>query len=203
MSTSGMQPPGPGLHAALIAGGASRRMGSDKAGLLIAGETLLARTARLVHDRGLPLHVIGRARPADWNGPACAWVPDQLPGAGPLGGIATALAATAPHAVLVLPCDLPRLTPAALAWLIDRWLANGSTHGTAALRDGRLEPLFAIYAHALAPLLATALANGERSCWRALATAVLDRVEVPAEHRTALHDCDTPAEWDAARGPTA
>jgi molybdopterin-guanine dinucleotide biosynthesis protein A len=185
------------LQAALIAGGASRRMGCDKALLRLDGATLLERTATMASRAGLAVRIVGRCLPDDWQGPPCLAIPDRQRGCGPLGGICAALAASAPDAVLCLPCDLPGLTVAALRWLIARWQGHGGAHGSVALHAGRPDPLFAIYTPAALASLDAALARGELACWRCIAAGEYDRCPVPAAHAAALTDCDTPAVWRA------
>jgi molybdopterin-guanine dinucleotide biosynthesis protein A len=181
--------------AAIMAGGESRRMGADKAALRLGDESLLERTARVAVEAGLAVTIVGRERPPEWRGPRCGFLRDQRAGDGPLGGIATALAAANGAAVLALPCDLPALSAAAIGWLLARWRAHGREHGAVALRDGRTEPLFAVYAPAVKTAIDAALARGERSCWRVIAAGGFDQAEVPAEHAAALRDCDTPEDW--------
>lgn len=186
------------LVATIMAGGASSRMGTDKAELRLGEETLLERTVRIASGCGVAVYVIGRDRPTAWSGPACAFVRDLAPGEGPLGGIVSALAAADGAAVLALPCDLPALTPAAVTWLVERWRRHGRAHGTVAQREDRVEPLFAVYAPAALDPLRAALGRGERSCWRAIRAGDYDLADVPAEHTSALRDCDTPEDWRSA-----
>jgi molybdenum cofactor guanylyltransferase len=182
---------------AILAGGASRRMGRDKALLPLDGETLLHRTARLALELGPTVAVIGRTEPAGWNLPV-RWIPDHRPGDGPLTAIATALAELrAP--VLALPCDLPRLTLAALAWIA---AAPRGEFGVAATLGGQAEPLFAVWLPAAQPAIDAALASGRRSCQAILADPSFARIAAPDELAPALADCDDPAEWDRLGGPT-
>ncbi len=106
------------LSAAVLAGGQSRRMGRDKALLpLRPGDPPLAATviarARLVADE---VFVVARDRPA-YAAFGVPVVPDLEHDAGTLGGIATALHASANEHCLVLACDLPFLNAALLRWL--------------------------------------------------------------------------------------
>ncbi len=187
--------------AALIAGGACRRMGADKASLRLQGETLLERTARIAERAGLLLCAVGRRQPDDWHGPPCAFIPDlQVAACGPLGGICSALVHAQGDAVLCLPCDLPALTAAAVLWLLSRWRSHGRPHGTVVLRDGQIEPLFAVYAPAGLPNLRSALAGDDHSCWRAIAAGDYDLCPVPDAHASSLKDCDTPVDWREVAG---
>lgn len=95
------------LLGAILAGGASRRFGRDKALAPIDGRPMLAHVAERLGVQCDALVVIGR----DW--PKLERVDDlPAPGLGPLGGLAGALAYAERNgfdAVLTSGCDLPRL----------------------------------------------------------------------------------------------
>jgi molybdenum cofactor guanylyltransferase len=101
------------LTAVLLAGGQSRRMGTDKALLEIEGQPLWRRQLSLLESmEPAEVFVSGPRRP---DFPATLRnVEDAGPSRGPLSGLATALrAATCPH-VLVLAVDMPLMTRAFL-----------------------------------------------------------------------------------------
>ncbi len=175
---------------ALLAGGGSTRMGRDKAGLAHGGTTLLAHLVGLGAALGLRVLVCGRTRPADWSGPVARFLPDATPGEGPLRGLEAALAMA--DDVLLVACDLPRLTTAELAWLLAQ--APGPC-GTACLRGGRVEPLFSRYTAGCRPALAEELAAGRRSPQGLIARGGFARVEAPPEVAARLDDADTPEDW--------
>lgn len=114
---------------AVLCGGASRRMGRDKALIEVDGRPMAARVAAALRAGGCDrvLAVGGDAAALEARVPGLETVPDRWPGEGPLGGLATALSsATRPagpdggEVVLVLaPCDW--LAPAAdvVAVLLD------------------------------------------------------------------------------------
>lgn len=151
------------LTAVIFAGGRSRRMGTDKARLQVGGQPLLTRTVAVADAAGLPVLVVGRVRPDPWPYGAVPFLPDILPGHGPLGGLHTALSAGyAP--MLALACDLPRLTSEAVQWLTEQFLAERvGEHGMIVVNSGRREPLFSCYAPACLPLVEERLAAGRLS----------------------------------------
>src|SRR5580692_1692239 len=84
----------PGVAGYVLAGGRSKRFGQDKARVRLGGEMMLTRTCRLVREVSRSVSVVADrgSRYADSN----VWVVEDLwPGEGPLGGILTALLATA------------------------------------------------------------------------------------------------------------
>ncbi len=99
------RPDGPavGWTGVVLAGGRSQRFGGvDKTRLPLGGRTLLDRalaTLALVTPKCL---VVGGA-----GAPGAGAVPDRYPGAGPLGGLLTALDAIDSSHALVLAADLP------------------------------------------------------------------------------------------------
>lgn len=91
--------PSPPIHIAILAGGASRRMGRDKKGLTLGGSTYLQRVCDAARATGRQVHVIER---------------DVVPHSGPLSGIATAMRLRPGSPFLFLPCDIPLVTTSAL-----------------------------------------------------------------------------------------
>ena len=112
---------GPVLTAAVLAGGQSRRMGTDKAllPLVPGGPPLL----RLVLDRVAAVTddvlVVASGRPG-YDAFGVPVVPDRFPDGGTLGGIATAIGAADGANVLVVACDMPFLSTALLRWMAGR-----------------------------------------------------------------------------------
>ena len=84
----------------ILNGGRSSRMGQDKATLSLHGETLLQRTQRMLALAG--------AAEVRVSGPDD--IPDTTPGQGPLGALASALAALGDVDLLVVPVDMPLLS---------------------------------------------------------------------------------------------
>lgn len=137
--------------AAVLAGGASRRMGRDKATLAVGGVELaslaLAAAAQVAHPVVL---VAPEGHPA--RRVAAPAVAD--PGLGPLAALAAALDALEAEHVLVLAADHPGLRVELLARLV---ALAGEAEAVACRRGPRLEPLVAVYRRA--PALAAARAR--------------------------------------------
>lgn len=186
------------IAVAVMAGGMGRRMGRDKAALRITGISMLERVARVAVESMGSVLVVGRDH-AEWARgiDAVRFAVDEYPGAGPLGGIATALR-TLGAAAIVVACDMPLLIPEALRWLVGQVPCSEAWDAVVPNNGARSEPLFAVYSPRTLPRIIEALARGERSVQRALAGAAVVRPEVPEWLRSRLANINTPEEFAAA-----
>ena len=92
-------------RAVLLAGGRSSRMGTDKALLVWAGGTLLTHMHTTLLRAGAAQVVVSGDRPE------LGGVPDAEPGTGPMGALAQLAPRLQDGAWLVVPVDMPLLTP--------------------------------------------------------------------------------------------
>jgi molybdenum cofactor guanylyltransferase len=107
---------------AVLCGGASRRMGRDKALVEVDGVALARRVADALRAGGCPSVLAIGGDAAALAALGLEPVPDRWPGEGPLGGLATALAATSAvggDRLVLAPCDLLHPSPVAVAALLD------------------------------------------------------------------------------------
>lgn len=177
---------------AVLAGGQSRRFGSDKALAELDGRTLLERAVAQLEGWCGAVVVIGRneAEVQSVSGVRC--LPDwPEPGLGPLGGMAGALRFARDQgfaAVLTcgvdspgLPTDLPGLLAAAPSYLAD-------------------QPVVGLWPVAAADAVAVILGGTGRHSMRALAEALGARaVALPAPSA----NINTPADLAALRAGSA
>ena len=133
----------------ILAGGSSRRMGTDKAKLQVGGQTLLERALNCARATDLPIVIAGRSRPLEDVVPPSVVRCDDGPGEGPVAGLLGAASRWPQTDWLVLACDLPLLSPALLLRL--RELAVRHSDAAAVVPDsgGRLHPLSAWYSPAI------------------------------------------------------
>lgn len=94
------------IEAFILAGGASSRMGTDKARLTLEGKTFLQQIAETLQQFVSKVTVVGQ----DSEDLGLTSVSDTYPNWGALGGIHTALANCKSEWALVVACDLPFLT---------------------------------------------------------------------------------------------
>lgn len=181
------------MTVAILAGGQSRRLGTDKAVVEFGGMTLLERAARTALAAGLPVLVAGRSCPDIWPLPTVDFVPDAIPNRGPLGGLQAALFHAA-CPVLALACDMPLLTPDALRWLSTQSAAHSGEHGLAVLNNAQWEPLFSVYTPTCLPLVETRLAAGRLSLHGLIEAGNFGRADAPEWVTTQLVNINTPEE---------
>lgn len=118
------------------------------------------------------------------------------PSAGPLGGLVALLEAAGTGTALALACDMPYVSEALLARLLDA----PPCAALAPRRDGRWEPLCARYeATAVLPVARARLARGERSLQGLLDALGARSLEVTASETRELDDWDTPMDRTARR----
>ncbi|MCC7490921.1 MAG: NTP transferase domain-containing protein [Fimbriimonadaceae bacterium] len=185
----------------VLAGGQSRRFGSDKAQALVDGRPMLARVvaaARAVVD---PVVVIGGQGPLPDGALA---LPDLLPGGGPVQAVVAATRAWPGRPWLLLGCDLPYLDPRLLQRL-SRPLPLPALVRLPLL-EGRAQYLTSFWSPAAAAAFEAACGRGEQALRRVageLPQEVLTAADLLAAGLDPAHlrDVDTPA--DLLSGPTA
>jgi molybdenum cofactor guanylyltransferase len=185
----------------ILAGGESSRMGREKALLEIGGMPLILRTARLVESVAGSATVVGESPAIRALG--LDTVADDWPGAGPLGGIATALRTSRAGWSLVVACDLPYLTRAWLEYLVSCALASDAD-AVIAMNLGGAEPLCAAYRETAEPAIRSAVALGNRKV-RSMLENLRGEVIEPAEWKRFDSDgylfknMNSPEDYEEAR----
>jgi molybdenum cofactor guanylyltransferase len=185
----------------VLAGGESSRMGRDKALLELDGTPLVVRTLKLVESvTGGAAIVIG---PAAYSLLGLRVAIDDFPGAGPLGGIATALRASDAPWNLIVACDLPYLTREWLKHLIARALAS-QADAVLPMNARGAEPLCAMYSRRCESAIRAALERGTRKVTDGLASVRIESIE-PAEWKAfdsggrLFKNMNSPADYEEAK----
>ncbi len=178
------QPPDDGLlrgvRAAVLAGGKSRRLGRDKASLLLQGRPLVDWAVQSAADAGLPTSVIRE---------------DSTPGLGPLGGVQTAFECFEEDRLIFLSCDAPFLGNAPVL----RLLRAGKQSRPAAFYVAAGCPGFPfLLSRQAAPAVAENLAQGRRSVRELAARLRGVLIPVAKEEQQRFHNINTWADWAEA-----
>jgi len=158
----------PAISIGILAGGQSRRFGTDKAlfRLEAGGPTVLERVITACAGLTDDLFVVAPSG-RGYGGIVARVVDERFPGEGPAGGLISALAAARHPHCLVLACDTPFLSRPLLRYLIEQILPDRSVvpqRPVSSRQGGRrtLEVLHAVYPNSVLTAAETAFAAGER-----------------------------------------
>ena len=153
----------------ILAGGASRRRGRDKALLPWGGGTLLHSLINRYSALGPVAVSVNAAGRFAFTG--AAELADCFPDMGPLNGLVSGFAETDAAELFLTAYDLPFVDPALAKFLAE---SRGSSDACVLRRGVRgAEPLFAVYGRGCLPAALAALKRGERSV-----LALLRRIDV-------------------------
>ena len=167
------------------AGGGSTRFGSDKALVELGGRTMLARTIELLSSVCGETIIV--ASGAKYSGAPAPLMVDRWPGQGPLGGILTAVQATAFRGSryewsLIVSCDMPFLTREWLKVLCERAEQSKAQVVVAESANG-LEPLCACWKSVAAPAIQAAFDAGVRKVTEAMKRLPVEVLDEPVWKR--------------------
>ena len=169
----------------ILAGGRSRRFGSDKARALLHGSPLITRVADMLHDVAVDITAVADM-PGKYADLGLRTIADAEPGRGPLAGliagIADRLARHGPGYLLVTGCDV---TIIRLPW-IERLCQQIHDRPLAvAFRDDKWQPMLALYHTDIQPTAQANLQSGRSSMQQLLGEAPVAAVPIPAD----MPDC--------------
>ncbi len=184
--------------ALILAGGDSRRMGQDKAALVLNGRTLLDRVTDTMKSLFSNVIVSVRQPRAGVNKPQ---VCDEQPSGGPMAGLIAGLQQAGTPWVFAVACDMPFVTSGVVTHLAS--LRNGH-QAVVPVVDGHLQPLAAFYATSALDAMRANLATGDKSL-----RGALEKLDVRYVSEAELRECDpqlrsffdldTPQDLQAAR----
>ena len=175
-------------------------MGTDKAFLLLEGQTLVERALELARSLTEDVRIVGARDKFAAFAPV---VEDQYAERGPLGGIHAALSSTSSDFNLMLAVDLPFLQARFLHYLADEARAANAVV-TVPKAAGGLQPLCAVYRREFGLVAEQALRAGRnkidtlfgRVAVRIIEEGELVRFAFPA---TMFDNLNTREEWEQAR----
>lgn len=185
----------------LLAGGKSRRMGTDKRFLHVGEKTLFDRTLNTLRKVFSEVLVVI----AQDSEPLDAPVPvlrDVIPNCGSLGGLFTGLKQSKTPYVFVVACDMPFLEPQVIQALVQ---GRGDADVVMAKMHG-LQPMHAVYSKRCLPVMEDMLKSGDLKIQHIIKSPSLqvrlleeqDLKEIDPSGKSFLN-VNTPSDLDAAR----
>jgi molybdopterin-guanine dinucleotide biosynthesis protein A len=103
---------------AILAGGKSSRMGTDKSFVPLLGRPMIEHVLERVADLGQRETILIVNRPDDYAHLGLPMFGDVIPDKGSLGGIYSAIHCSRSDSTLVLACDMPLVNPPLLRYMI-------------------------------------------------------------------------------------
>jgi molybdopterin-guanine dinucleotide biosynthesis protein A len=186
------------IAAIVLAGGESRRMGSDKSLLDWHGSTMLSRVTGILRRVADPVVVVTAPDRATETGAGVEVAFDRASGRGPLEGIAAGLRAVGDRrqAAFVAAVDMPFLHPAFVEGLA---ALLGDADVALPEATGHRHPTAAVYRTAMLPVLERLLESGRREPAELFARVCV-RVVEPAEltEPSSLENLNTLEDYRAA-----
>ena len=181
---------------AVLAGGASKRMGVSKVDLALpSGQTMLEAVISALQIVCTSTLVVGG------DGSDRRDLGDVRPARGPLGGIEALLSSGIDTDYLICPADIPLVTPELL------WRLTEPVGGVATIFEVNGEPRsqslpLRISTAALATVTA-ALDSGRNAVHEVLAQLEVDRIRITAEEAAVLININTPDDYASISGRQA
>lgn len=197
------------VHGLVLAGGASRRMGRDKAALAFDGQPQLARAHELLSRHLREVFVSVRADQQD--DPLRSGFPQVVdrvptdgseaglaaPVSGPIAGLLAAFDHAPGAAWLVVACDLPLLDDATIRILLTERDPAAMATAFLSASDGLPEPLCTLWEPRAAAALAAHVAGGNQCPRKFLLRATAPAPRLLPPRTTALANINTPEELAA------
>ncbi|WP_064642067.1 molybdenum cofactor guanylyltransferase [Paenibacillus sp. AD87] len=190
----------------VLAGGLSRRMGSNKALLEWNGSSVLEQVIQAMAPAVNSIIVSAGASTAAYKALPYDCVQDYYPGKGPLAGLHAALEASETDWNLVCACDMPLIEPSFFKGL--KWLTeSGQEHHAIVPRlAGRVHPLAGAYHRRVLPELEQRLIDNRLKVTQWLEEISCRYVDVDELESAGVHDVaiqlsnmNTPEEYEHIR----
>ncbi len=190
-----------GVTGVILAGGASQRMGRNKALLDVDGIPMISRTyrtlAQLFHDI-----IVVTNSPHEYDFLPCRKVPDIYPGHGSLAGLHSALVHSSTPHTFVTACDMPFLDSTIIRYLCD--CGKEGVDAVVPFSEGGQEPLHAVYASSCTEVFERAIQQGEHKILDVLARVnsrlvPYEEVQSLGGHPASFLNVNTPEEFERVR----
>lgn len=162
----------------ILAGGKSSRFGSDKARAMLSGKPLVAHVAESLKPFASQPRVVADAA-GKYDDLGLRTLGDEVPDAGPLGGLLTALRDCDQPWLLLVPCDFLGIQQ---AWIERLFQAPREGYDAVVFRHEFRQPMPGLYHASIAPRIERQLAGPDRSLM-----ALLDSSRVL--------ECAAPDDW--------
>ncbi|MEM8484786.1 MAG: molybdenum cofactor guanylyltransferase [Bacteroidota bacterium] len=174
--------------ALILAGGQSRRFGSNKAHARVHGKPMVNRVFDVL-DACFKDVAISTADPSISFDVPAPHIPDVYPNTGPLSGLYSGFIRTTAPWLFVAAVDLPFITTQAVHLMLEA--CENTVDGVIATDGKKAQPLFGCYHSRITPALEAFLKQGERAVFSFIKTQNINTVQLPA---AVLQNINRPAD---------
>lgn len=179
------------IGCAILAGGKSSRMGTDKAFLELDGKSFIQKLCEELDN--FEEKIIARGARCEkgivWN---C--ISDIYPEKGPIGGLHAVLSVCQSEVMFCVSCDMPFLQRSLVEELCQQW--NDDTDAVIAVtQDGRKHPLCGLYRKSVVSVLEEQILAGNYRMMGVLDKIKVNYVTITAENTQQLTNINTPQEY--------
>lgn len=189
------------LAGLVLAGGLSKRMGSDKALICPFGGKSFLQLASAKLSAICAEVYVSTAYGHVYENFAC--ISDDAESRGPISGIHASLERLQKYdGIFALACDMPLVTHELLANLTHAWLNAAQNCGMAAWQSrlsGKIQTLAAIYASSSLPFFRQALADGRYGLWNVVPENMRLCLPYGPEDEQFFHNCNTQSDLAAMK----
>jgi molybdopterin-guanine dinucleotide biosynthesis protein A len=180
----------------ILAGGESKRMGSDKTILNFRGKSLVERMAGIISPFCKKILISSNSQ--HHIGIGYKVVPDEISGRGPIIGIYSSLRKSDSIYNMVLPADLPLISAELVRFLLNH--AKQEKISAIVTPEGYIEPLCAMYPKTILPALEDFIQSGNNKLIDFLKANRFHPIQLSEKqsfyHPKLLLNVNTPEEFD-------
>lgn len=180
------------IGCAVLAGGKSSRMGTDKALLELDGKNFITKLCDELDC--FEEKIIARGNRSDIKDISWKIISDLYPERGPIGGLHAVLSACSSDAMFCVSCDMP-LLQISLAKELCGYMREGIDAVIAVTEDGRKHPLCGVYRKSVLPVLEEQILEGNNRMMAALQQMRVEYVTIHSQNSQQLKNINTPEEY--------
>lgn len=174
----------------ILIGGKSSRMGTDKASVLLKGETFIKRILNAVKPFKTPIKLVSSL--SEHKSLGYQIITDIEKDKGPVSAITSALSDTKTALNLILSVDVPLLQYNTLEWLLKQH--NNDYQASIICSDTKQMPLIGIYNKSCVTVFEKHLSNNQLKLMFVLEDLKVNFIEIPKKWQQQILNINTPEE---------
>lgn len=180
------------IGCAILAGGKSSRMGTDKALLELDGKTFIRKLCEELDD--FEEKIIARGNRENIGDISWNVIPDRYFECGPIGGLHAVLSVCQSEVMFCVSCDMPFLQRSLVEELC-KYMNDNTDAVIAVTQDGRKHPLCGLYRKSVGSVLEAQILTGNYRMMTVLDKIKANYVTITSQNTQQLKNINTPQEY--------